>query len=407
MDYNNIPPITIGSGNSEVRVHGIQGGMGVKISGKRLSSACMKNGLLGVIASVGLGVANDRFAKELIENERRITDASSEERKIIFEELYVKANVAAFIDEIQAARVLSQDESGNPRGVLGVNVMCALREKDILFRTSLEQGVDVILSGAGIPRNLPELKSKYGIKDTKLIPIVASGGYAGLISKLWEKKYGYYADAVVVEGPMAGGHLGYTQEQLSDANFVKHGLGDIIKSVRETLRPFEQNAGRRIPVIAAGGIFYGGDIRRAVEEWGADGVQMATRFVCTDECDADPRFKQEYIDCKHPEDIILIDSPVGMPGRAIRNRFLLDVLEGKKHPLGCIYRCLDPCNKPENSDNPPPYCIARALIDAQKGRLETGFAFSGANAYLCDEIIPVAELVKRLDVEYGTNKRSD
>ncbi|MBS3078834.1 nitronate monooxygenase [Candidatus Pacearchaeota archaeon] len=406
MKIENIPPIIIGQGDNELRVYGFQGGMGVKISGKRLAAACMKADFLGVIASVGLGVADGRFQREIKENEGRLIDASSDERKRIIEDMYVRCNVASLVDEIQGARDLSKDEHGKSYGALGVNVMCALREKEILFRTALERGVEAIVSGAGIPKNLPELKLEYGITDTKLIPIVASAGYASLICRLWEKKYNYYPDAIVVEGPQAGGHLGYTKEELSNPEFVRNGLERIVREVIETLKLFEQRAGRKIPVVCGGGIFYGGDIRQAVEEWKAAGAQMATRFVCTDECDADSRFKKAYINCKCPEEIALIDSPVGMPGRAITNQFLREVQEGKKHPLGCIYRCLDPCNKPEDIDNPPSYCIARALIEAQRGNLQNGFAFAGSKAYLCDEIIPVEELVKYLDIEYAQNKRS-
>ena len=220
---------------------------------------------------------------------------------------------------------------------------------------------------------------------------------------------GHLPDAIIVEGPMAGGHLGYDRfntkkpdrsDNLDNPDFVEHGLEGIVKAVIDIVKKYETTA-KKMPVIAAGGIFYGGDIRRAVEEWGAAGVQMATRFVTTYECDADIRFKQAYVDCKK-EDLVIINSPVGMPGRAIKNAFLERVIRGETTPVTCPYHCLITC-KPKES----PYCIARALVDARRGEFENGYVFAGANAFRCNEIVSVHDVFLALDQEYASNKRCD
>ena len=194
----------------------------------------------------------------------------------------------------------------------------------------------------------------------------------------------------MVEGPKAGGHLGFKKEQIDDPNYR---LEIIIPQVVSTIKEFEERYEREIPVIAAGGIWDGADIVKFLD-LGAKGIQMATRFVATDECDASDAFKQAYIKSKK-EDIIIIESPVGMPGRAIRNQFLDDVKAGQKKPFKCSWKCLKTCDY-----RTTPYCIADALTYAQKGLLLKGFTFAGSNAYLVDRIVPVRELFNTLQAEY-------
>ncbi|MCX6164747.1 MAG: nitronate monooxygenase family protein, partial [Ignavibacteriae bacterium] len=247
---------------------------------------------------------------------------------------------------------------------------------------------DIIFSGAGLPLHLPQFLRKDSKK--KLVPIFSSARAASIISRTWTEKYNYPPDAIVVEGPLAGGHLGFKEEQINDIDFI---LEKIIPEVIEAVKPFEKKYGRLIPVIAAGGIFTGEDIYKFFK-LGVAGVQMGTRFVSTYECDASMEFKQTYIDSTE-EDIVIIKSPVGMPGRAIKNKFIEAVENGKKHPFKCPYHCIKTCDYTNT-----PYCIAFALANAYKGNLEHGFAFAGENAYRVKGIISVKELMETLVKEY-------
>lgn len=353
-----IPLLSIG----DRKIKLIQGGMGVGISCAGLASAVANEGGLGVIAAVGLNEAKSYSGE------------------------YKKASSLALRDEIRLAR-----SKINENGFLGVNIMHALSNYSELVQTSLEENIDFIISGAGIPRDLPSYAQEIGNTHTGLIPIVSSGKLAHLMCKAWSK-YDHLPDAIIVEGPMAGGHLGYCNQDLNNPQFVAQGLETIVKDVILAVKPFETST-KNIPVIAAGGIFYGGDIKKFLDI-GASGVQMATRFVTTNECDADINFKQAYLNCKK-EDLIIIQSPVGMPGRAIKNEFLNEVEKGKKVPINCPYRCLKTCI-PHQS----PYCIARALVEAKAGRFKEGYVFAGSNAYLCDSIISVKELFEKINQEY-------
>jgi nitronate monooxygenase len=266
--------------------------------------------------------------------------------------------------------------------------MVALSQFADFVRVAVEEKIVIIFSGAGLPLNLPELVQDKG--RTKLAPIVSSARAAGIIIRKWMSRYERLPDLIVVEGPLAGGHLGFSREQIDDPAFA---LERLIPEVLAEVRLHEVKHGRTIPVVAAGGIYTGGDMRRFIE-MGAAGVQMATRFVGTDECDASPEFKQAFLDAREG-DLVIIQSPVGMPGRAIRNEFLDDVKAGKKKPFSCPYHCIITCN-PEAS----PYCIALALTNALKGKLKSGFVFAGANAHRVDEILPVRALIEKLRVEY-------
>ncbi|HCP14767.1 MAG TPA: nitronate monooxygenase [Peptococcaceae bacterium] len=360
MVHFDCKPLQIG--NLTVPIPIVQGGMGVGISLSGLAAAVANEGGLGVISAAGIGM---------------IRKNSEEPGKI--------DNVRAVKEEIRNARAKT-------KGVLGINIMVALSDFAELAKAAVEEGIDVIFAGAGLPLNLPEVAGLDG--KTKLVPIVSSAKAVKVISKWWKEKYNYIPDAFVVEGPMAGGHLGFKREQIEDPEYQ---LEKLVPQVLEAVRPLEEESGRKIPVIAAGGIFTGGDMKRFLE-MGASAVQMATRFVTTDECDADMEFKQAYLNCKE-EDIEIIQSPVGMPGRAIRNVFLEKVSQGEKRPANCPFHCISTC-KPDSS----PYCISVALINACRGRMKDGFAFIGANGYRIKEIVSVKQLFQDLALEYAEGK---
>lgn len=361
---NNIQPIKLG--NLEFSL--IQGGMGVGISQDGLAAAVANEGGAGIIAGAEIGGLKG------------------------YPGSYEESNSNALRDTIRSARAKSN-------GVIGVNIMHVLTAYQSLVETAIAENVDLIISGAGIPLDLP----KYLRTDskTKLLPIVSSARLAGMMCKSWSR-YNHLPEGIVVEGPKAGGHEGFSKEQMHDSEFVANALERIILEVVEAVKPYEQASERRIPIIAAGGIFYGGDIKK-FQDLGAAGVQMATRFVTTDECDADIRFKEAYLKARK-EDIVIIDSPVGMPGRAIDNEFLASVRRGETKPISCGYHCIKSC-KPKES----PYCIADVLINAQKGNLDRGFAFCGSNAWRNKEdgIISVKKLFEKLDSEYASGKVSN
>ena len=332
--------------------------MGIGISLSRLASAVANEGGIGVIATAGIGMNEPDFFKNFSE-----------------------ANIRALKKEIRKARE-------STKGILGVNIMVALSNFADLVRTSIEEGIDIIFSGAGLPKNLPSFLMENS--KTKLVPIISSARAAGIIAKWWIEKYNYHPDAFVVEGPRAGGHLGFKEENIFNPEYA---LEILVPEVIQALKPYEEKYRKSISVIAAGGIYTGADIYRFLQ-LGAAGVQMATRFVTTHECDASEKFKQTYVDSKK-EDIVIIKSPVGMPGRAIKNAFLDDVSQGKRKPFRCPYHCIITCDY-KNS----PYCIASALINAKNGNLSHGFVFAGENAYRAKGIISVKELIETLTKEY-------
>lgn len=364
MNSNNMPQLRIG--NLVIDKPIIQGGMGVGISLSGLASAVAKEGGIGVISSVALGVLE-------------------QDRKMKFRD----ANIHFLRKEIRKAKKLTD-------GVIGLNIMVAMSDYDNLLECAIEEEIDIVFLGAGLPLHFPKSFSLDKIK-THIVPIVSSARAARLIFQYWEKNFGRIPDAVVVEGPLAGGHLGFKINQIDDPDFK---LEKIIPEVIAVIETFEERLNKEIPVIAAGGIYTGADIGKYLE-MGVKGVQMATRFVATHECDASDEFKQSYINCKK-EDITIIDSPVGLPGRAIRNRFLEEVSEGIKMPFKCPWKCLKTCDF-----RTAPYCIADALYNAQKGELLKGFTFAGANAYKVDKIISVKELFEILQEEYAHALRAE
>jgi len=360
MSLKDMPKLKIG--NLVAKIPIIQGGMGVGISLSGLASAVANAGGIGVIATAGIGMLEPNFAKN-----------------------FTEANKRALRKEIRKAKKITE-------GIIGVNIMVALTDFYEMLKVSVEEGVDLVLLGAGLPlRNLKVLlPDKLKEINTKVVPIISSSRAAKIIFQYWQKNYNHVPDAVVVEGPLAGGHLGFKKEQINNPDFT---LDKILPQVISEIKPFEQHFSKSIPVIAAGGIYTGEDIYKFMQ-LGVQGVQMATRFVATHECDASIKFKETYIKCKN-EDLTIIDSPVGLPGRAIRNKFLEEVSIGVRKPFKCPWKCLMTCNFKK-----APYCIALALTNAQQGKLKDGFAFAGANAHRVDKIISVKELIATLLEEY-------
>lgn len=335
----------------------IQGGMGVGISGSRLAAAVANEGGVGVIAGVDIGFREHDFNTNIL-----------------------SANLRALKSEIQKARKLA------PKGIIGVNIMVAMNHYGEMAKAAVEDGIDLIISGAGLPTKLPEFVKG---SQTRIAPIVSSGKAATVILKYWDAHFGRTADMVIVEGPEAGGHLGFSHDVLISPD--RPSLGDLVKEVIDAVRPYCEKFQKHIPVIAAGGIYSGSDIVRYLT-LGAAGVQMATRFVATDECDADDAFKEAYINAKE-EDIQIIKSPVGMPGRALNNQFLKRVTLEKEEIKSCA-QCLVGC-KPKSA----PYCITTALINAAKGNVNDGLVFVGSNAFRVNQIVPVRELIHGLKQE--------
>ena len=333
----------------------IQGGMGVGVSLHKLAGNVSKEGGIGVISTADIGYQEEDFDKNPNE-----------------------ANLRAIGKEIRKAREIAGEDK-----ILGVNIMVAMKNYAETVRECVKQKIDLIISGAGIPKELPEYVK--GTK-TKIAPIVSSLRCCKLIVKHWISKYNYIPDMIVVEGTEAGGHLGFKQEELVDGNKPK--LEDITLDVVNYIKKVEEKNGKQIPVIAAGGIWDGKDINRFLD-LGADGVQMATRFVATEECDASENFKQAYINA-NKEDIKIIKSPVGMPGRAIYNEFIKTTEMGKCKIEKC-YNCIKTCNVVNT-----PYCITKALINAVKGNMNEALIFCGSNVEKVKKIVSVHNLMDEL-----------
>lgn len=359
MPLEKLPTLRIG--DLEVNPPFIQGGMGVRVSRANLASAVANEGCVGVIAGVALGKFEDLPARE-----------------------FVRVNEEALRQEIRKAKQQS-------KGIIGVNILVATSNYENLVRTSVEEDIDLIISGAGLPLDLPKLTEG---KNIKLLPIVSSAKALRIICKKWQRNFKRLPDAVVVEGPRAGGHLGFTFEDVVDGKTPS--LEEIVKEVVATANEFDPP----IPVVAAGGIFDGADIAKYLR-LGASGVQMATRFVCTVECDVHENFKQAYLKAKEG-DTTIIKSPVGMPGRAIVNEFVKKIREGKTIPFKCAFHCLKSCD-PKTA----PYCICKVLATAADGNIDDSFVFAGSNVHRCEEIIPVKTLIEKLTAETLEHLNSD
>ena len=356
-----MPALRIGDLEADIPI--VQGGMGVGISLSGLASAVANAGGVGVIATAGIG----QFEPDWDTNSR-------------------EADKRALQKEIRKAKAKTD-------GIIGVNIMVALSDFDDLVQCAVDEEANVLFLGAGLPIRLPETLplDKLGKLPTKFVPIVSSARAAKIIFKSWTKRYSHVPDAVVVEGPLAGGHLGFKKEHIDNPDYA---LEKILPAVIAAIRPYEEQFNKSVSVIAAGGIYTGADIHKFMQ-LGARAVQMGTRFVATYECDASTKLKDVYLNCKK-EDIVIIDSPVGLPGRAITNEFLERVSSGAKETFKCPWKCLKSCDFKN-----VPYCIGRALTNAKKGNMEEGFAFAGANAYRVDKIVSVKELIETLMEEYG------
>ena len=332
----------------------IQGGMGVGISMSGLAAAVANQGGVGVISAAGLGLVYKNSAMD-----------------------YLQANMEGLRTEIRKAKEKT-------KGIIGVNVMMAMSNFADLVSTSIAEKVDIIFSGAGLPLDLPKFLPKDS--TTKLVPIVSSGRAAKIICDKWVTLYNYLPDAIVVEGPKAGGHLGFKKDNLQDVHFS---LEELVPEVVSVVKVFEDKYNKEIPVIAAGGIYSGYDIYNIMQK-GAKGVQMGTRFVTSEECDASMEFKLAYINAEE-KDIEIIQSPVGMPGRAIHNGFIEKVKQGLKTPIKCPFHCIKTCDVTSS-----PYCIINALYNAYRGNMKGGYAFAGSNAYLATKITTVKEIFNEL-----------
>lgn len=350
-------------GDIQVRLPVVQGGMGVAISLSGLAAAVANQGGIGVISAAAIGMTEPDYMKN-----------------------YREANKRALQKEIRKARSLTN-------GIIGTNIMMALTDHEELVITALEEKVDLIIMGAGLPLKIPAVIEAAGFRKyhTKLAVKVSSAKAARLIFNYWTNRYKRVPDAVIVEGPLAGGHLGFKREELT---------GDVVplqKLIEETVTEvslFERQYRKEIPVIAAGGIYTGKDMYDIMKA-GAKAVKIGTRFVTTWECDASLTFKESYLACKE-EDITIINSPVGLPGRVIKNDFVAEIQDGKTKPFKCAWNCLLTCNFRE-----APYCIAEALFNAARGKMSHGFAFAGANAFKSRRIQKVSEVFADLISEYN------
>lgn len=345
-----IKPLQIGNLTAKIPV--IQGGMGVGISLSSLAGAVAKEGGIGIISTAQIGYREDTFDSDPI-----------------------GSNLRAIQKEVEKARQIA------PEGIIGVNIMVATRQYEEYVKAAVDAGVDLIISGAGLPMTLPAI---VGDADTKLAPIVSSAKSVDVIIKYWLKKYNRLPDMVVIEGPKAGGHLGFSLEQLQAMEAMNY--EEEIKKIIALVNQYAQVHDKKIPVVVAGGVYERKDMEKYLA-LGANGVQMATRFVTTYECDASDAYKQAYINAKK-EDIIIVKSPVGMPGRAIRNTFMEKAKEGNI-PHGKCHLCISTCKPAET-----PYCITEALVNAVKGDVENALLFCGTNAYRAEKLEHVADIMQ-------------
>ncbi|HLP04444.1 MAG TPA: nitronate monooxygenase family protein [Paludibacter sp.] len=349
-------------GNLTARIPIIQGGMGVGISLSGLASAVANEGGVGVISCAGLGLIYRHKAKD-----------------------YMEACVLGLKEEIRKAKEKTS-------GIIGINIMMALTNFGEMVKTSIAEKADVIFAGAGLPLDLP----KYRTPDcvTKLVPIVSSARAAKIICEKWKTLYDYLPDMVVVEGPKAGGHLGFKKDQIENPDYS---IDKLIPEVVKEVAAFEEKYNQEIPVVAAGGIYTGEDMYNIMKS-GAKGVQIASRFVTTEECDADIKFKESYIKANENE-VEIIQSPVGMPGRALSGPFLEKVKQGLTAPKSCPYNCLHTCDYQK-----VPYCIIVTLYNAYQGKMDKGYAFAGKNAYRATKITTVKEIFSELIASFNTTK---
>lgn len=353
-------------GDLHVTVPIIQGGMGVGVSLAGLAAAVANQGGIGVISAVGIGLTEQERVKNL-----KLANRVALEKHIV---------------------MAKQASAGSP-GAIGVNIMMAVSDFDDLFEVAVQNRADVIIVGAGLFLKLPETVTFEMIDEAgvKLIPKVSSAKAARLIFEYWLNHYGRTPDAVILEGPLAGGHLGFKKDDIVNENYSLENL--LVATVAE-VRKFEEILGKEIPVIAGGGIYTGEDMYK-IMQLGAKGVKMGSRFVTTTECDAAIELKNYYLNATE-DDTMIIQSPVGLPGRVIKNKFVEDILAGETKPVNCPWKCLKTCNYQK-----VPYCIAVALYNAAIGNLDEGFVFSGSKGPKATKITSVSETIHEIIDEYN------
>jgi Dioxygenases related to 2-nitropropane dioxygenase len=349
-------------GDLEVKLPIIQGGMGIGVSLSGLASAVANEGGIGVISCAGLALVYHKSPGDFLDR-----------------------SIIGLKEEIRKAKEKTS-------GIIGVNIMMALSNYADMIKTSISEKADVIFSGAGMPFDLPSFLTPES--TTKLVPIVSSSRAAKILCEKWKNNYGYLPDAIVVEGPKAGGHLGFKLNQIDDEQYS---LERLVPEVIAVANSYKDE--KSIPIIAAGGISSGEDMFRFIE-MGASGIQMGTIFVTTSECDASETFKRVFIDAGQ-EDIKIIQSPVGMPGRAIDGEFIQRVEKGLQVPKSCPFHCIRTCDYTKS-----PYCIAQALYQAARGNMKKGYAFTGANVHLAKKIKTVKETISGLKQEFTLAQRN-
>lgn len=342
-------------GNLTARIPIIQGGMGIGVSLSSLAGAVAKEGGIGVLSAAQIGYQEPDFKKNP-----------------------EKANLRAIGKHIKRAREIADG------GILGINIMAVTRNYATYVKEAIANGIDLIITGAGLPTELPAIAK--GSK-AKLVPIVSPAKSARVILKLWDKKHQTAPDALIVEGPKAGGHLGFKYDDLMDP-FIDKKHDEDVQKILEMVKPYEKKYEKDIPVIVAGGISEKKEMDHYMN-MGASGIQIATPFVVTEECDASQAYKDTYLNCRQ-EDIMIVKSPVGMPGRAIRNKFMNLVKEkGRIAPKQC-YRCMEKCNAKETI-----YCISQGLINAVEGKVDDALLFCGADVWKYNKMSTVKEVIER------------
>jgi nitronate monooxygenase len=349
----------INIGELKIKIPIIQGGMGIGVSLSGLASAVANEGGVGTISAVAPGFREPDFLTNFRE-----------------------ANMRALANEIRKARELT-------KGILAVNIMVALTNFADMVHTAIKEKIDIIIAGAGLALNLPEYRPENC--KTKLVPIVSTDRALNIIIRKWFKSYNCLPDAVVLESPYSGGHQGVKMDEVGAHEFdLEQQLPKVLAVVNECERLYN----KKIPVFVAGGVQTGADIRKFVE-MGAAGAQIGTRFITTNECDASMEFKQQYLNAKSPEDIVVIHSPVGLPLRVLKTKFVKSIIAGENKPISCYYKCLHTCDYKSVS-----FCIAKALINAQSGHIDEGVCCSGVNGYKNNAIVSVHEVFEQIQEEY-------
>lgn len=342
--------------NRKLSVPILQGGMGVGVSMGGLAGAVASCGGLGCISTADSGYLEDNFRTNPF-----------------------AANLTALGKEIKKAKEIAKN-----KGMIAVNAMVATRQYADAVKCAVKNGADAIISGAGLPLELP---SFVGDADVAICPIVSSGRAAKVILEYWKKHFNRAADFIVIEGSKAGGHLGFDEKDiLSNAC---QSLEEILKDVLAIKSKYEEYFKSKIPVFVAGGIFDKNDISHFMN-LGAAGVQMATRFIATYECDASLEYKNAIINAKQ-EDVKIIHSPVGMPGRALNTPLIKRLEKEGSIPIDKCAACIKSCKKMDSI-----YCITDALINAVKGNYQEGLFFCGANVGRVDRMMYVSELIDEL-----------